>query len=382
MTVYPESRKKSIPERKTMKKDTDKKWVVKALHIFTAVALVALLVIGYIVKSRKDKVPDLSFQEALEYTTKGDADAVITVGIIKDGVSSYKVYGEDGKELPAQSHTYEIGSLTKTFTAALVRKAMLEGKIDIYDTIDEYLDFPSGRKYPTVQQILTHTAGYREYYFELPMIFNKLTGRNDYYGISEDRVQKRAGRIRQKYSTYGFKYSNFGYAVLGLILESVYGKDYTELVNGFVKDELSLTDTHISTGDGDLGRYWKWKDDDAYISAGAVTSTIDDMLAYAQLQLEDEDIFLYCHYPQKEIGATTKQYAAMGIRMDEIGMSWIIDDENGIIWHNGGTGHYNSYLGFIPEKGIAVVVLSNLAPGRRIPATVLGAKLLTELAGD
>ena len=69
----------------------------------------------------------------------------------------------------------------------------------------------------------------------------------------------------------------------------------------------------------------------------------------------------------------------MGIHMDEIGMGWIIDRENGIIWHNGGTGHYNSYLGFNPETETAVLILSNLSPNDRIPATVLGIKLLKEL---
>ena len=65
--------------------------------------------------------------------------------------------------------------------------------------------------------------------------------------------------------------------------------------------------------------------------------------------------------------------------MDGIGMAWILDQENGVIWHNGGTGDYNSYLGFNPETGTAVVVLSNLPPSYRIPATVLGIKLLMEL---
>ena len=62
------------------------------------------------------KVPELTFAEALEYTTSDNPDAVITVGIIKNGQTSYKVYGENGKELNADLHTYEIGSLTKTFT--------------------------------------------------------------------------------------------------------------------------------------------------------------------------------------------------------------------------------------------------------------------------
>jgi len=63
-------------------------------------------------------------------------------------------------------------------------------------------------------------------------------------------------------------------------------------------------------------------------------------------------------------------------------MAWIVDDKSGIIWHNGGTGNYNSYLGFRPETGTAVVVLSNLAPGYRIPATVMGVKLLEELGNN
>ncbi len=69
----------------------------------------------------------------------------------------------------------------------------------------------------------------------------------------------------------------------------------------------------------------------------------------------------------------------MGIHMDEIGMSWIIDNTNGILWHNGGTGDYNCYLGFDMEDRTAVVVLSDLPPDYRVSATVLGAKIFAEL---
>lgn len=103
------------------------------------------------------------------------------------------------------------------------------------------------------------------------------------------------------------------------------------------------------------------------------------MLAYAQMQLENNPYFAECHKSTKQINATSASYASMGIRMDEIGLSWIIDNENGIVWHNGATGDYNSYLGFNIETGTAVVVLSNLSPNYRIPATILGVKLLVEL---
>lgn len=96
--------------------------------------------------SQTQKLPQLTFAEALAYTTKNNPDAVITVGIIKDGQVSYRVYGEDGRELPAELHTYEIGSLTKTVTAALINKAISEGRIDLEDTIDTYLPLPNGNQ--------------------------------------------------------------------------------------------------------------------------------------------------------------------------------------------------------------------------------------------
>lgn len=59
------------------------------------------------------QIPALSFQETLAYTTKNNADAVITVGVICGGKTSYIVYGQDGKELPRELHVYEIAPITK-----------------------------------------------------------------------------------------------------------------------------------------------------------------------------------------------------------------------------------------------------------------------------
>ncbi len=356
----------------------------KAITATISLVLCAALGLGgYAVYGtrRMSRLPGLTFAEALAYTAKNNPDAVITVGIIKDGQLSYKVYGCNGEELPAQLHTYEIGSLTKTFTAALISKAAGEGKVDLESTIDSYLPLPEGNEYPTIKELLTHTSGYNGYYFEAPMVINFLVGRNDFYGITKETVLDRAGELSMDEEGYDFTYSNFGYAVLGLVLEAVYDIDYKTLVNDFAQNELGLTNTEISAGDGDLCNYWAWKDGDAYLPAGAVTSNISDMLSYAQIQLENDPYFSECHRSLETINAAPESYEALGIRMDEIGMSWIIDNENGIIWHNGGTGDFNSYLGFNPETGTAVVILSNLPPGYRIPATVLGAKLLAELDG-
>ena len=361
-----------------MKKTKKKKLL---LVLVTVVIIAALCVGGFTIygNNQMKKIPGLTFTEALNVTLKDNKNAVITVGVIQDGLSSFTVYGKDGAELPHEEHIYEIGSLTKTFTAALIEKCIEQGKISLDDTVDRYLDLPSENTYPTIRQLVTHTSGYKPFYFDSPMIGNFLHRRNAFYGISDEMIQNRLSKLSTKDDTYAFNYSNFGFSVLGLILESVYGEDYTTLVNRFVKDELGLKNTQISDGSGDLDNYWDWKEGDAYLSAGGLTSSISDMLAYAQMQLSDEGLFAACHKSIAAINVSNDSCEKMGIRLNGIGMSWIIDDADGIIWHNGGTGNYNCYLGFQPETGTAVVILSNLSPSDRIPATVLGVKLMKEL---
>jgi len=352
--------------------------IVIIISVFICLAFIFAGIMLF-AKHQMSKLPGLTFQEALAYTTKSKPNAVITVGIIKDGAASYKVYGENGRELDKMLHTYEIGSLTKTVTAGLINKAVLEGKINLRSTIDTYLDLPKNNNYPTIEGLLTHTSGYNSFYMEKPMLANSFKSGNDFLGVTKEMTMARLRRLNTVEKNHKFKYSNFGFAVLGLVLEAVYGTDYTTLCNDFLQNELGLKNTKISDTTGDLGKYWDWQETDAYLPAGGITSDISDMLKYAQLQLDDGNVFSNCHHSLKTINASPETHKKMGIRMDEIGMSWIIDTENNIVWHNGGTSSYNSYLGFHPETKTAVVILSNLSPSSGIPATVLGVKLLGEL---
>ena len=337
----------------------------------------ALAVYGNV---QSGKIPEMTFRDCLDYTLSGEKNAVITVGTITDGVPSYTVYGENSEILPKEAHDYEIGSLTKTLTAALANKAADESLISLDSPIDAYLDLPEKEHYPTVKELVTHTSGYKPYYFESPMTGNFLNGRNDFCGIGDSTVKNRLAKVDIADGEYPFNYSNFGYASLGLILENVYSTEFTTLMNSYLHDDLGLENTHISECSGDLDNYWEWTAGDTYLSAGGVISNIEDMLSYAQMQLDGSHGFDRCHDLICDINASSESYKKMGINMDGIAMAWIIDSENGFIWHNGGTGNYNAYLGVCPEKGTAVVVLSNLPPNTKIPSTVLGAKLLNEIS--
>lgn len=367
-------------EYKQYKKKVCRYFGLKSWKFFITIVL-AVVATGIpvinVLNGQMKALPQMSFDECIAYTTKGNCDAVITVGYYKDGQMSYKVYGENGKELPAELHTYEIGSLTKTITASLIRRAEAEGKLNINDTIDKYLELPAGKSYPTIESLLTHTSGYAPHYLNLSMMYNGVIGGAPFRFVTQEQILKEAEKNVPALGTYEWNYSNFGYALLGMVLESVYDEYYVAIVNGYLQ-ELGMNDSAFRKEQGDLGKCWKWEMRDAYASAGAVRSNIEDMLRYAALQLNDAS-FAKNHEALIQANVVNESYKALGINIDEVGSAWIIDNENGFIWHNGGTDDYNSYLGFCPETDTAVVVLSNLPSEYRIPATVLGAKALMEI---
>jgi len=326
---------------------------------------------------------DMSFDELLEEALADKKGACVTIGVLKDGEMFYEVYGEDAERLGQTEYRYEIGSITKTMTAALTAQAILEGKLRLTDTIDMYLELPAGKVYPAIESLLTHTSGLddSEYYewSMLPYVFHH--EKNPFRGLTGETILQEYGKVNlEKGKEYGYGYSNYGFALLGLVLEEVYGTDYTSLLNDYLAADLAMKDTYVSNGDADFEGNWQWEDGDAYIPAGAVVSDITDMLLYAQSQLGGDPALTLCHQSLKRVNASDKWKRMAGLGVDEIGMSWVIDTENGIIWHNGGTGMHSSYLGFCPEKNTAVVVLSNLSQEEDISTTTIGFKKLLEIS--
>ena len=171
-----------------------------------------------------------------------------------------------------------------------------------------------------------------------------------------------------------FLYSNFGYAVLGVLLEELYKKPYHELANNFVQNELGMKRTYLggtspaqSGGKRDLGNYWDWKSDDTYLSAGGFYSTVGDMIIYARLQLEEKGIFADCH---KVLERDANKKGSLAICY-----GWFFSEKRNVWGHSGATGHYNSFLYFDIKRQRAVIALSNLPPDFKIPASSIGKKI-------
>ncbi|MBB6215349.1 CubicO group peptidase (beta-lactamase class C family) [Anaerosolibacter carboniphilus] len=303
---------------------------------------------------------DASISSMIETYTKGKNDVKLTIGVLKSDKTNYKVFGADSKELEPVEYEYEIGSISKTFTAAMLCKAIADGQINLDDSISKYLPLDTDTFCPTIKSLATHTSGYGEYPFdsstlskeELEMIDSKFYEKrlNIYQGISREEMLDMIKSHVLKDKAYGWEYSNFGIAVLGTVLSEIYDTSFKLLAEDFIKNDLGLTETRLGNGTGNLSNYWTWNDDDTYFAAGGMVSTVTDLLKYGRIHLNDSPGYLALSH---------RTYQAFENDGFSMGLGWIIDPETGYLWHNGGTSSYKSFLGIDKEHKTAVVILSN-----------------------
>lgn len=295
------------------------------------------------------------------------ANSIISVGTIINGKKDFKIYTNNLVD-KSMKFEYEIGSITKVFTATLLARAVLEGKVCLEDTIDKFLKLPKG-KYPTLLRVATHMAGYGNPF--VPIINNT----NPFANIDSKKLLNVVAKKQREDKDYPWKYSNLGIAVLGEVLKCIYG-NYNLKIKALL-EEYHMKDSRQGNGIGNMKGYWKWQDTDVFGAAGNIVSTIEDMLEFAAINLNksSEDILL-AHNPLKNIKFGMEKWNVIG---NKIGLCWILDNKNGFIWHNGGTKNFNSYLGIDKKLNNAVVVLSNVTPYYKYNSTVIGAKKLLEL---
>jgi serine-type D-Ala-D-Ala carboxypeptidase/endopeptidase len=271
---------------------------------------------------------------------------------------------------PNADTTFEIGSITKTFTALVLAQAVVTGRLSLDTRVRDIL--PAGTAVPsrdaveiTVEHLARHTSG-------LPRSPQRLglraiwaagaRGEDPYAPISTPVLLERLSRTRlaRAPGKGRIHYSNFGAAVLGVALAQVYGKStYHELIEDVVLHPLGLTAT---TADGETeakGHAFRrrpapnWQLD-GLAGAGALRSTARDLLSYLRAQLEPEQT------PLSDAIRLTHVLLKPAARMT-VGLGWMrsLSRAGPMFWHNGGTGGFRSFAGFLPDHGYAAVVLVN-----------------------
>lgn len=294
----------------------------------------------------------------------GKENIKFTVAVMQEDRIEKRLFGCDGAELPYEEYHYEIGSLTKTFTAALLAKAIKEGAVSLEDRLDKYIpELEKGRIYPTLKRLATHTSGYPADTREFDEEFTKNDGKNLYNRYTYETMLEVIDGIRIEDRDYEAQYSNFGIGVLGTVIEKAFGKSFHDLMEELLST-LDLKETFpglSKNGSMDIEGYdmdnkstgnLLWNRDCIIGAAGYLFSTAGDLLKYARCQMEDSTGYLHlCHN-------NLAPYQREGVSID-VGLCWMLIPEYQILWHNGGTKSFHTILCINKEKNTAVAFLCN-----------------------
>jgi D-alanyl-D-alanine-carboxypeptidase/D-alanyl-D-alanine-endopeptidase len=283
-----------------------------------------------------------------------------SIGVNYNGKSYAYNYGETSPgsgKLPTNTSTYEIGSITKTFTGLLVAHAITEKKISLNDDIRKFipgsflnLQYPNGDAVK-IAYLLAHTS-------QFPNSFNDILDKS----MSKDEFLNKLHQIKlDSLKTFRYAYSNVGYQLLGYILENVYKQSYPTLVEKYITKPLSMLQTKIAYTPEEakllLNGYGANKEPVSAIpnippASGSLHSSVSDMLKYAHFQsLENTQEVKLTHQPI--IGDIDK--GAHGFQW-EIGKNWSWDQ---YIRIDGGTNGFRSFCVVYPLTEASIIILTN-----------------------
>jgi D-alanyl-D-alanine carboxypeptidase len=319
--------------------------------------------------SESDAIAQL--RKRLQEETVGDRFSGVVL-IAKDGkVVFEQPYGmaDREKKIPNQVNTqFRIGSMNKMFTAVSILQLVQAGKIQLSDPFGKYLPDYANKEMAskvTIQHLLTHTGGTGDFFgpeFEAHRL--ELKTLEDYVKLYEKRpLQFEPGTK--------WEYSNFGFLLLGVVIEKVTGQSYYDYVREHIYKPAGMTMTDSlpenETVPGRSVGYRKegpgpWAPNIDTLpwrgtSAGGGYSTVEDLFHFA-LALENHKLLDAAH---TEMMITSHADRPGG---DHYGYGFAVRDLGGMhcFGHGGGAPGMNGDLQVCPSPGYIIAVLANVDP--------------------
>ena len=292
----------------------------------------------------------------------------IAIGIIDKSGTHYYNFGltaAKGKGVN-ENTIYEIGSISKVFTAILLARQAQTGKLKIDDPIKGYL--PSQVKVPTngtPEITFGHLSDHTSALPRLPSNMKPANPANPYADYTVDQLYAfLSGYELTRQVGSAYEYSNLAQGLLGHILALNAGTSYEILMTKTIASPLGMKQTKITfdkkmkenlaVGHDKGVEVSNW-DLPTLAGAGAIRSSTSDMLRFlsANLGLTNSTLLpamKKTHEVRHDKAGTNR-----------VGLGWHIASgkEGDVIWHNGGTGGYRAFAGFVKETNKGVVVLTN-----------------------
>jgi CubicO group peptidase (beta-lactamase class C family) len=290
----------------------------------------------------------------------------LSVAIVRDGeVIKAEGYGLANVELnvPATKDTmYQSGSVGKQVTSAAVMVLVEDGKLKLDDPISKYLeDSPEIWKDITIHHLLTHTSGIKDYTMQLNL-------RKDY---SDEELVKLAAKNKLDFPPgEQWRYSNTGYALLGIIVTKVAGKFYGDLLKERVFDPLGMTTARMQSESDIIPNRaagyrlsgGKYKNQE-YVSP-TLNRTADGSLVFTVLDMAKWDAGLY---GETALRKTSLDRSWTPVKLSNgrsvpYGFGWAIGDRRGHreIEHGGAWQGFQTHISRFVDDKLTVIVLTNL----------------------
>jgi len=296
----------------------------------------------------------------------------IVVGVIDAHGRRIVAYGKSDRSdpRPLDADTiFEIGSMTKVFTSLLLSDMVQKGEVKLDDPVAKYLParvtMPQrGGRQITLEDLATHTSGLPR----MPSNFKPKDPANPYADYSvEQMYQFLSGYTLTRDIGSQYEYSNLGGGLLGHALARRAGVDYETLVRQRITGPLKMNDTVIALSPKLKARLAKGHDMaleptanwdlPTLAGAGALRSDAKDILTFLGAELG------YVDSPLKAaMKAQLVPRRSAGSPVMSVALGWHILSPPGkdpIVWHNGGTGGYRTFMGFDAKTGVGVTVLTN-----------------------
>lgn len=317
---------------------------------------------------------DPEILEMLQARVDAGGAVGIAIGLLEsDGSTRTLEAGSAGEgEDPLGARTlFEIGSITKVFTSTLLADMVNRGEVALDDPVQKYL--PAGVTMPTrngseitLEDLATHRSS-------LPRLPTNIAPAD----MSDPYADYTAEMLYDFLSSYELprdigaeaEYSNLGAGLLGHVLATHLGMSYEAAVQQKILDRLGMDlsgfeltpemQTLMSKGHdagGDEVSLW---DVGVLAGAGGLRSNVKDMLRFVAANVGEPTSDL-----ETALRSAHEPRASMGESM-EIGLNWMTRTTDGqrIVWHNGGTAGFRTFIGFDPDAEVGVVVLTNSGIG-------------------
>ncbi|WP_306014277.1 MULTISPECIES: serine hydrolase domain-containing protein [unclassified Allomuricauda] len=294
------------------------------------------------------------------------------VGVMKSGEILYlNAFGNASLEykVPNNNSTlFNIGSISKQFTAMGIVLLQKRGLLSVDDAVQKYFpEYPIFKNPMTIKHLLQHTSGLRDFHDLMA-----LAGwRGDDYRTNEDVM-----RLLQMQTDLNFKpgeqfmYSNTGYVVLAEIIERITGEDFKVWMQNNVFEPLQMKNTYVEDNNQHIvsnratsyyhshasvfemaQAYW------AYTGSGNIYSTTEDLLKWAHNFYDPKTGWGQSFEVLQTLGGLNNGHPidyALGIYIDEMFAKKRIQ-------HAGVVGGYRTFLCIYPEEELGVVVLTNFS---------------------